>query len=76
MNCDGQIDSLDALIVLKLAAGQSVSRGGCGVPTDVNCDGVTNSLDALAILRFTAGLPDTAQTGCAAVGSALSLPAS
>ena len=47
-NCDGSVNSIDALLVLQLHAG--LIDGVCG-DVDVNGDGVANSLDAMLILQ-------------------------
>ncbi|MCH8009697.1 MAG: hypothetical protein IIC91_12630 [Chloroflexi bacterium] len=47
-NCDGRIDSVDALLVLQLHAG--LISEVCG-DVDVNGDGDVNSLDAMLILQ-------------------------
>lgn len=66
-NCDGTIDSLDALAVLQFNAGLLDTLkhlpGG-----DPNEDGEVNSTDALLILQFVAGfLPDRSAITCAVV---------
>ncbi|MCH7580512.1 MAG: hypothetical protein IIB22_09740 [Chloroflexi bacterium] len=48
-NCDGRIDSVDALLVLQLHAG--LINEVCG-DVDVNGDGTVNSVDALLIIQF------------------------
>ena len=68
VNCDGRIDSLDALAVLQFEAGLLdkliFPDGG-----DSNEDGKINSIDALLILRFDAGLmPDKRPNSCIRVG--------
>lgn len=62
VDCDGRVDAVDALSLLRGLA--NVPESGCATPLDANCDGVTDVLDALNILRFTAGLPDQQTAGC------------
>jgi hypothetical protein len=68
IDCNDSVNSVDALLVLRFAAGLKVNQNdGCpdieralilsGVFGDVDCSGVVNSIDALKILRFGAGLP-------------------
>jgi hypothetical protein len=54
-NCDGQVDSVDASLVLQYDAGLSHSLP-CPDLADVNQDGQINSLDASLILQYNAGL--------------------
>jgi len=58
-NCDGVVNSIDALLVLQLSAGLLDSLG-CQQQADVNVDGRANAIDAALILQFTAGLIDLA----------------
>ena len=55
VNCDGDVTSIDAALVLQLTAGV-VSFLFCLESADVNEDGNTTSVDAALILQFTAGL--------------------
>jgi hypothetical protein len=52
-NKDGQVNALDAAIVLQYAAGLLPS---INPNADANRDGQTNALDALLVLQYTAGL--------------------
>ena len=66
-NCDGTVNSLDALAVLQFEAGLLDALvfpdGG-----DPNEDGEINSLDALLILQFDAGLmPDRTPNPCISI---------
>ncbi len=67
-DCNDSVNSVDALLALRFAAGLKVNQNdGCpaietalilsGVFGDVDCSSVVNSVDALKILRFGAGLP-------------------
>jgi serine protease len=55
VDCNGAVDALDALHVLRHAAGFQ-GEGLCIMDGDVNCDGYIDAVDALAILRYVAGL--------------------
>jgi hypothetical protein len=67
-NCNTQINSVDALLVLRQSAGLPVNAE-CLPNGDVNCDGTINSVDALLILRFSASLPVNYPPGCPPIGS-------
>jgi hypothetical protein len=56
-DCDGAVDSVDALQVLRHVAG--LGEPDCLAAADVDCSGEINSVDSLKILRFVAGLPQT-----------------
>lgn len=78
VNCDGAVDAIDALAILRYAAGLSVGQQpgctalGAGNPPlgDVNCSGAVDAVDALALLRFAAGLPVDLPPGCPPIGPA------
>ena len=55
VDCDINVNSLDAALVLQFSAGL-VSSLGCQRNADVNSDGSVNPLDAALILQFSAGL--------------------
>jgi len=61
-NCDGRVNSVDALLVLQLDAGL-VSSVACPANANVNGDGQTNSLDAALILQYDAGIIHTLGPG-------------
>ena len=58
VNCDYDVSSIDAALILQLTAGV-VSFLFCEEAADVNGDGETTSIDAAIILQFTAGLLST-----------------
>jgi len=79
INCDGAVNSVDALGVLRYSAGLSVAQNDpcldIGLPRllmppadelmgDVNCSGGVNSVDALLVLRAVAGLGVSIPGGC------------
>lgn len=76
VDCDGDVDSVDGLNVLRHVAGLDVvQKPGCpelatGAPPfgDVNCDGGVDAVDALSLLRAVAGLPVVQPPGCAPIG--------
>ena len=55
VNCDGDVSSIDAALILQLTAGV-VAFLFCGEFGDVDGDGNVTSVDAAIILQFTAGL--------------------
>ena len=55
VNCDGDVSSIDAALILQATAGL-VAFLACGESADVNRDGATTSIDAALVLQFTAGL--------------------
>jgi hypothetical protein len=55
VNCDTNVNSLDAALILQFSAGL-VSSLGCQQNGDVNNDGSANALDAALILQFGARL--------------------
>ncbi len=68
VDCDGDVDSADALLVLRDEAGLSHSAE-CINMGDADCDGHRDSIDALFILRHVAGLPYSLPPDCSPVGS-------
>ncbi len=81
VNCDGAVNSVDALTELLHVAGAEVSQWpNCpGVADqfaslfgDMNCDDQVGSVDGLSILRFAGGLQQSPSGGCAAVGAMIS----
>lgn len=58
VNGDANVDSSDALLVLRHAVGLSVIDSGRKINADVNADGEVNSSDALLILNYAVGSID------------------
>ena len=54
-NCDTNVNAVDAVFVLQLAAGR-LSDVPCPPLANVNGDGQINAIDAVLILQYTAGL--------------------
>jgi hypothetical protein len=54
-NCDGEIDSIDAALVLQFGAAL-IDSLRCQLLADVNGDGSVNAIDAAIILQINAGL--------------------
>ncbi len=68
VNCDGRVDSIDALTVLRYRAALKLIDSCINVAGDVDCDHAIGSVDALDILRFTALLGYTKPPDCTAIG--------
>lgn len=68
VNCDGVIDVVDALGVLRHVAGFRPDAE-CITKAYVDCDGDIDVVDALFILRFVASLPMNLPPGCGGPGS-------
>lgn len=87
IDCDDDVDSVDALGGLRWVAGLSVSQtgpchqvdgsvtvdGGSQKFGDWNCDGTVDAVDALYVLRWVAGIPLPTPSGCPAVGSGVDI---
>lgn len=87
INCDKNVDTIDALGGLRFVVGFDVQQTGpChaigGTVSvdgtsekfgDWNCDGKVDALDALYVLRFVAGMPLATPSGCPAVGAAVNI---
>jgi hypothetical protein len=71
-NCDGSVNPVDSLTVLRYDAGLPVTPPeDCILLTaDINCDGEVNPIDSLGILRFDAGLPVSQPDDCPLPGTA------
>jgi hypothetical protein len=68
-DCDAQVNSADALRILRGAA-QLPNAGGCVKTSgDVNCSGAVTAADALLLIRHIAGLPNTMPPGCPLIGT-------
>jgi hypothetical protein len=65
-DCDGGIDSVDGLAILRDVAG--VDEAGCREAADVDCDGDLTTVDSLGILRYVVSLPFNAPAGCTPIG--------
>lgn len=71
VSCEGTVDSMDALLLLKYLA-KVPNFGVCAaVAADVDCDGEASAVDALQILRQTAGLAVNLPPGCPPIGSSI-----
>lgn len=79
VDCDGDVDSVDALKVLQFVAGIPVAQEDpcedigsevlLEIFGDVDCDDDVDSVDALKILQFIAGLPFSQEPGCRSIGT-------
>lgn len=74
VNCDGRVDSIDALTVLRYRAALKLIDSCIHVAGDVDCDTGIGSVDALDILRFTAVLEYTKPPGCTPIGQPATPP--
>jgi hypothetical protein len=69
VNCNGEIETTDALMILREIAALPVSAR-CSPSFDIDCDESTNAVDALALLRYIAGLPPLdGSPDCPEIGS-------
>jgi hypothetical protein len=77
VDCDGDLDAIDALKVLRYVAQLPVSQTqpcpliGANVASlwgDVDCNGSVTSVDALKILRVVAQLPASQDEPCPDIG--------
>ncbi len=66
VDCDYDVDSVDALGVLRYVT--QLSEPECIDKGYTNCDGFINSVDALFILRFVAQIPSGGGDGCPIIG--------
>ena len=66
VDCDYDVDSVDALRVLRYVA--QLSDPECIDKGYTNCDGFINSVDALFILRYVAHFPAGGGDGCPVIG--------
>ncbi len=75
-DCDGDVDTVDALKGLRHVAALDVAQNepctdlGSDDPVmgDMDCDGDVDSVDAMRILRHVAGLPNSLPDGCPLIG--------
>ncbi len=67
-DCDQDVDSVDALMVLRDTAGLPHSAG-CIAAGDVDCDEDKDSVDALFILRHVAALSNPIPPDCRPIGT-------
>lgn len=78
VDCDGSVDSVDGLRILRHVAGLDpnlpagcpplTALSGPGPRGDMDCNGTVDSVDSLRILRYTAGLDPGLPGGCGAIG--------
>jgi DNA-binding beta-propeller fold protein YncE len=79
VDCNGDVNAVDALKLLRSNAGLSVTQTepcpGIGTLTpkfgDVDCNNAVSSVDALKVLRDNAGLSVSQTNPCADIGTAL-----
>lgn len=77
VDCDGDVDTVDALKRLQHMAGLPAGQEpgcpeiGSGDPQfgDVDCDGDLDSVDSLLVLRHVAALPVSLPPGCPEIGA-------
>lgn len=67
-DCDGDVDTVDSLHVLRSVAGLPTDAK-CLEEADADCDNVLEALDAQFILRFVADLPVQLPVGCPPIGT-------
>jgi hypothetical protein len=74
VDCDTNVNSLDALRILRGATGLSNSGNCFAMSADVNCSATTTSIDALLVLRHTAHLPVNLPQDCPPIGGYIGFP--
>lgn len=69
VDCDGDVDAVDALQLLKFVA--AITPFASGIPgADIDCDGDRDAIDGLGVLRDVAGLPPLPkEPGCPDIGT-------
>jgi len=67
VDCDGDVNSVDALLLLRVSSQQSTDEG-CDAGTDNDCNGALDAIDALRVLRHSAGLSVDYRRGCPLIG--------
>lgn len=67
-DCDGGVDAVDALQVLRSVA-DLPNPAECVAAGNVKCDDPLNAVDALLILRYVAQLPVALPDGCPEIGT-------
>ena len=55
VNCDGNVNAIDSVLILQFVAGM-LDELACGENSDTNADGSTNAIDAALVLQLSAGL--------------------
>lgn len=70
VDCNGVVDAVDALFVLRFVANIQ-PPAMCIDVGDVQCDADKDAADALQILRFVAGLQVTPIPGCPTIGQVI-----
>ncbi len=80
MDCNGDVDAVDALRILRHAAGLNpnlpqgcdpIGPADASPKGDMDCNGDVDAVDALRILRHAAGLNPNLPPGCPAIGQPL-----
>lgn len=79
VDCNGSVNSVDGLRILRQVAGLApnlpagcpplTALAGPGPRADMDCNGTVDSVDSLRILRYTAGLDPGLPGGCGAIGA-------
>ncbi len=67
VDCNGAVNSVDALMILRSVAGLPVTADCLAAVGDVDCDDDKDSVDSLKILRYVAGLPVGQPQGCSPI---------
>jgi hypothetical protein len=74
IDCDVDVDAVDALFVIRLADGLPNGGGGCGQSPDVDCSGSSDRADGVVVLRHVVGLPLGLSSACAVIGMPAQAP--
>lgn len=74
VNCDGVVEAVDALGILRSEAGLAAHAGCIGESGDLDCDGASDATDARSVLSYVAGIGASLPATCPGAGAELGAP--
>lgn len=74
VNCDGVVEAVDALGILRSEAGLAAHAGCVGESGDLDCDGASDKSDARLVLEHVAGMTGPHSEPCPYAGAGLRAP--